>query len=249
MDFFSENTYLNDNKNSERKIMNYKSIKEDLLSVIPNFEDLAEILSDANSVVSMVNKTQKMIVKNKIQTFIRDIETVSHSQINDFCHAIKDDENQKVIFIEAINKVIDLDDEVQIYILAMLVNQYKANNQLNYYEKSLYYNINQLSKDDFAIYYCFYSSYILGNEKTNSFYVNYEIVNQEIVEIVLRKFISFGILKDKTSENSLYIGLCEYSPQLFEYLSLYFKQDDICNEYLPVDKEKNKMQRIKMSGY
>ena len=164
MDFFSENTYLNDNKNSERKIMNYKSIKEDLLSVIPNFEDLTEILSDANSVVSIVNKTRKMIVKNKIQTFIRDIETVSDSKIYDFCHAIKDDENQKVIFIEAINKVIDLDDEVQIYILAMLVKQYKENNQLNYYEKSLYYNINQLSKDDFAIYYCFYSKYILGNE-------------------------------------------------------------------------------------
>jgi len=48
---------------------------------------------------------------------------------------MEDDENKKTLFIEILNKVIDLDDDLQIYILAYLVKMYKINNELNYYEK------------------------------------------------------------------------------------------------------------------
>ena len=157
-------------------------------------------------------------------------------------------DKEKIFFTQTINKVIDADDELQIYMLAVLTKSYKENEKLNYYEKSLYYNINQISKEDFAIYYCFYLQNILKNKERGSFDIEFNVINKAVVKIVLKKFISFGILEDATSENSFYVGLSEYSEELFKHLSKYFDGKDVCEEYMPIDLITPSMTQSKIIG-
>jgi len=165
----------------------------------------------------------------------------------------------KTAFIENINKVVDLDDELQIYIMAVLVKAYKEKGSLNYFEKSLYYNINQISKDDFSIYYCFYTKFIIANEKRKSFYIEYSIENKDIVEIVFKKFISYGIIKDDTSVNndrnstiSFRFSLSSYSSILYDSINYFFRDrniDDLCKVYLPIDLNRGKSRQVKIVGF
>lgn len=124
----------------------------------PIVEDLAEIASDSSKIISALKNTQNLIIKKKIQAFIENLEKSLNLDIKSFMTSIENDENKKTIFLESINKVIDLDDSLQIYILMRLVQEFKNNNDFNYFEKSLYYNIKAFSEDDYNIFYDFCNS-------------------------------------------------------------------------------------------
>ncbi|MFH0708908.1 MAG: hypothetical protein V2A75_01760 [Pseudomonadota bacterium] len=185
-------------------------------------------------------------MENKISIFLQYLSEKNNIDAINFIDDLNDAE--KKFFIESVNKVIDLDNSLQIYILALLTKNFITNGKLNYYEKSLYYGINQISEDDFTIYYCFYSKKILGNEKTGSFYIDYELENKEVIEIVLNKFISLGIIKDASTDKGFRIELFEFSKVLYQYLADYFDAQVVCDDWMRVNPNKTGMWKIKMVG-
>lgn len=216
--------------------------------LIPIAKGGTKILINDNRISQAYLTFKTAFIENKISLFLEHLDIQDSNEISDFINGLKRD-GEKEFFIESINKIIDLDDELQIFILTTITNIYLRDNNLNYYEKSIYYNIKQISKDDFIIYYCFYLKNILNNEKANSFHIPCQLENKEIIEIVLKKFISFGILKNNTKISSSDDGkdvksefgfsLSDYSDKLFEHLKLYFDKNnekELCEKSLPINK-------------
>ena len=191
--------------------------------LIPFIKNGKNILKD-NEIVKGFLGFRTELIKNKLSQYIEFINKNQEEEIIDFIENLSSEE--KTFFIETINKVIDLDDSLQIYIMAYLTKQFKENNELNYYEKQLFYNINTFLEDDFKIYFCMYKQNI-------SEYIKYMDIkyyyykNEEIIEISLNKFSNIGLLKntssfsdDKNEINSF--NTTDYSEQLFECLNIYF---------------------------
>lgn len=185
-------------------------------------------------------------MENKISIFLQYLSEKNNTDAINFIDDLNDAE--KKFFIESVNKVIDLDNSLQIYILALLTKNFITSGKLNYYEKSLYYGINQISEDDFTIYYCFYSKKIVGNEKTGSFYIDYELENKEVIEIVLNKFISLGIIKDGSIDKGFRIELSDFSKVLYQYLADYFDTQSVCDDWMYIDENKVRYQQVKILG-
>ncbi len=179
-----------------------------------------------------------------IKSFLSLKTAFMENKLLSFLEFIEDNQNDEILdFIESMNKVIDLDDKLQIYIMAYLTKQYQLNNKLNYYEKQLFYNINILLEDDFKIYFCMYKDNVTKNKKF--IYVSQSYINKEILEISLNKFSNIGLLKIKTNiknqqgdtfESSIYYYTSEYSKNLFKCLSQYFNNSS-CADL--IKKEKN----------
>lgn len=236
--------------------MDYSVLKEELKNTInqifPKLDGFSEIISDSSSILRGLSKAHELIIVNKFKIFVNNLESITKQDIYEFIDEIKDNEQAKTIFIESINKTIDLDDTLQIFILTNLVKSYKENGKFEYEEKKLYYNIKQFSEDDFTIYYCFYKKYILSNEKQKQFSVKGEIINKQLVEVIIKNFISYNILQDssyintgKQSSVSLSFKLTDYSEKLFNMLDIYFKKkDDLCTSILPIKKNHNKIHSI-----
>jgi hypothetical protein len=200
--------------------------------LIGTVKDLIAESDNINPLLVLRNNIQK----NKITNFFKNIQKISNLDIKDFINNLN--KKEKVFFVEMINKVIDLDDLLQNYIMSILMKSIKENGNLNYQEKSLYYNLNQLSEDDFRIYYCFYKGYIQNNTRNISISIADTINDKEIVEIVLRRFITFNILQDKSSvvmgnesNIKLKVTATSYSEELYKILDVYFDQNDICTEF------------------
>ena len=181
------------------------------------------ILKDNNEVVKGILTLRTAFMENKLSLYIEFINQNSDEEIIDFIENLSSEE--KTFFTETINKVIDLDDSLQIYIMAYLTKRFKKNKELNYYEKQLFYNINTFSEDDFKIYFCIYKQNI--SEYKKYIYIEYSYKNKDIIEISLNKFSNFGLLKntssfsdDKNEINSF--NTTDYSEQLFECLNIYF---------------------------
>ena len=227
----------------------WKSIQKEL----PLVKDLSDVLSDGIQIVSTINNIRSAVVTHKMKSFIQSLEYISEEDISDFLLSFDKDENKQTIFVESLHKALNLDDSLQIYVLTNLVKAYKEKGKFTYEEKLLYYNINQITEDDFTIYYCFYKKYIFSKQKKNNFRVDGEIKNSKIVKVVIKKFISYNILEDKSSvkmgdksDISLIFGLTDYSQILFEMLEKYFNNNltNACKEYLPIDIEYKKVGTI-----
>lgn len=207
--------------------MGYKVAKEDLLSVIPHFEDLAEILSDGIEIVSVLKKTRKMIVKNKIQSFINFLEKQSNQKIKDFLNSIKDSEDKKTIFLELLNKTIDLDDSLQFYLLAQLLIRYKQKGQFNYWEKSLYYNIKLFSEDDYMLLFNFIKT--LNRPLLYDKYYGTTKESDIELNLTLIKFETIGIL---TIHHGGFAAECinlEFRSQYITAFKIYPFTDELCS--------------------
>ena len=213
----------------------WESIQKDF----PIVKELSEIVSDGSKIISTVNKARDMIIKNKIRIFFESLNEISNTEINKYLKSMEDDENKKILFIEILNKVIDLDDDLQIYILAYLVKVYKINNELNYYEKQLFYNINTFSEDDFKIFYCVYLDNI--KEDIVSFSLSNYVSNKtEIMSISLNKFANLGLIhietrmrqdEQKNISNHTSYTLSEYSETLCSCLEAYFMNES-CDDII-----------------
>jgi hypothetical protein len=229
--------------------MGYKSIKENILSAIPNFEDFAEILSDGSTLFSTINKLREISIKNKLQSFVDSLAKVSNQEIKVFLADMKDSSDKKIMFIESLNKTINLNDDLQIYLLAYLTKNYQINGKLDYYEKQLFYTIETLSEDDLTIYYCFYLKNVLNNEKQRSFYIEYRLEHKEIIEIVLKKFIAIGFLKDNSNDTNFGFELNQFSSIFFKCLQGYFENNAVCDKWLFIDKNKPTDTTLNYSRY
>ncbi|WP_321777926.1 hypothetical protein [Sulfurimonas sp.] len=166
-------------------------------------------------------------MEKKIKIFLKYIENEKSKTVLDFINNLN--EIEKKFFIESINKVIDLDDEFQIYILAHLVGQYKDNNDLNYYEKSLFYNINSLSSDDYLKFYKVLSSIEkteIDSPDDDGFYDMSNL--SEVEEIVLTKFINLGILKHDVlrHDGGKNFLKTDYTDKLIKIIKNYKEQNE-----------------------
>lgn len=190
---------------------------------------------------------RKSFVQRKLSKFLNFIDKEPKKMI-EFIKGLES--NEKVLFIETINKVIDLDDEIQIYMMSYLTKKYKENGgYLNYYEKKLFYNINTLSEDDFHIFYCIYKYTVEKNENSrytmkNIYIYTIEFDKQEILDISLNRFVNLGLLikkidynreKDFTGDETIktyenYIPT-EYTEKLYHCLHILLK-DFSCEEFL-----------------
>lgn len=189
-----------------------------------------DIFINDNKIINSFLTFKTAFMENKLLQYIEFINQNQNEKTIDFIENLGKEE--KTFFIEAINKVIDLDDSLQIFILAYLTNQFKENLELNYYEKQLFYNINSLSEDDFKIFYCMYNDNI--TDKKQYMYIQYAYMNKDIIEISLNKFSNIGLLKIKPHYNndkkdnissSNYYYTTEYSKNLFDCLKNYFSKD------------------------
>jgi len=231
--------------------MKYIGLKEVFENIKTNFQiigDLEVIVSDGSKIISTIKKTREIIVKSKIKSFIESFNKISTIEINEYIKNIEDNENKKTLFVEALNKVIDLDDDLQIYMMAYLVKMFSENNGLNYYEKQLFYNLATFSRDDFKIYYCVYSDNIEKNRDSFSL-SNYVSSKTEIMSISLNKFAHLGLIhiktrtsqdKHKNISNHTSYTLSEYSETLFSCLEAYFMNES-CADII----EKIKYAKIK----
>lgn len=207
------------------------------------------ILIDNNEVVKSFLTFKTAFMENKLSQYIEFINKYQEEKIIDFIENLSSEE--KTFFIETINKVIDLDDSLQIYIMAYLTKQFKENNELNYYEKQLFYNINTFSEDDFKIYFCMYKENISECIKYMS--VQYYYKNKEIIEISLNKFSNIGLLKIKSNfsnekdkiNSSTYHYTTDYSEQLFQCLEIYFNNTS-CDKLL--EEKESQHYQVKILG-
>lgn len=195
---------------------------------IPIIKGGKNIFIDDNKFIKSMIILRAESIKNKMFQYIEFIDEKEDENIVDFINNLKKEE--ETFFIETINKVIDLDDSLQIYIMAFLTKQFKENNELNYYEKQLYYNISSLSEDDFKIFYCLFKKKI--SENKNYIYLYDTYIQKEVIEISLKKFTSFGLLKENTPKN---FYDTQYSIKLYDCLNSYFKNLS-CDKLLEIEK-------------
>jgi hypothetical protein len=195
-----------------------------------------DILINDSKIAQSFLSLKTAFMENKLSQYLDFIDNTQNEKLIDFIEKLTNEE--KNFFIETINKVIDLDDSLQIYIMAYLTKKYKENSELDYYEKQLFYNINTLSEDDFKIFFCMYKENITKNR--NSMYVQYAYKNKEIIEISLNKFSNIGLLKIKTNitndkkdniNSSIRYYTTDYSEPLFQCLNIYF-DNKICAKLL-----------------
>ena len=238
----------------ESVTMNYLGFNDLWESIQKNFpivKEVSEIASDGSKIISLLRQVRTFNINMKINTFIKSFNKISNIEINEYIKNIEDDENKKTLFVEALNKVIDLDDDLQIYMMAYLVKMFSENNGLNYYEKQLFYNLARFSRDDFKIYYCVYSDKIEKNRDSFSL-SNYVSSKTEIMSISLNKFAHLGLIhietrmsqdEQKNISNHTSYTLSEYSKTLFSCLEAYFMNES-CDDII----EKIKYAKIK-GGY
>lgn len=208
------------------------------------------ILIDDNKIVKSFLTFKTAFIENKLSQFIEFINQNQEHEIIDFIENLSSEE--KTFFIETLNKVIDLDDSLQIYLMAYLTKQFKKNKELNYYEKQLFYNINTLSEDDFKIFFCMYKEHI--KPLINNFHIEYSYKNKAIIEISLNKFSNLGLLNRELNfsnnedkiKSSLYFYTTDYSEPLYQCLDYYFNSLS-CAKLL--DKEKNQVFTRKLYRY
>lgn len=196
------------------------------------------VLSD-NKIAQAYLTFKTAFMENKISTFLQYLSEKNNTDTINFIDDLNDTE--KKFFIESVNKVIDLDDDVQIYVLAYLANKYKTNNELNYYEKQLFYNISTFSEDDFKIYFCIFSEHI---KNINNFITLTSYVQKEIITISLNKFAQLGLIrigrKIGQNQDTITYEVGEYSEVFFECLQGYF-----ANQSCDVIIKKNEPAKIK----
>ncbi|MBL1242812.1 MAG: hypothetical protein COA39_000170 [Sulfurimonas sp.] len=202
--------------------------------VKPILKGTVNILIDEKLKYYLTFKTAFM--ENKISIFLKSIQDDENIDIK-FIEDMNDNEN--VFFTQTINKVIDLDDSLQIYILSYLTKQYMKNKELSYYEKQLYYNIDTFTNDDFEIFYSMYKENKLSDKHKRIRLISLD-KKKEILDISLKKFSNIGLLNFKITfekdQQPECFEVSDYSRKLYDCLCSY--QDDLFNKTM-IEKKLN----------
>lgn len=176
-----------------------------LEDVIPLTEDLIEQIYETGKIV--LKSAANALTWNGLSGGIDAIEALRltrHEQnirkllanidnaedIKDFIK--KANEKQKEFMTQVLIKTANLENDIQIFIMARLVQNMTNNGSLNYYESSLFSNINSFTEQDFEVYYN-----IWQNKKNTDYgHFYYEInENQYFYIDVQNKLFSLGILE------------------------------------------------------
>lgn len=151
-------------------------------------------LTTNNEYINPFVNYSKQVTLHKLEEFAKNIEEKTQKRREVFLEELTDEEIP--IFLEGIRKVMNFDDDLQIYIMTQLLLNFKLNKELNYQEKSLYYNIQPFTKEDFEIYYCYYKHFISDQSLVSKIKRKLDedaIKESDLIESVLRKFKSIYI--------------------------------------------------------
>jgi hypothetical protein len=211
-----------------------EAIKEVLIEdfntkILPLINGAKEIVLD-NEYIKPITIIKNKLSKSKIDYFFDNLNKKTKDERIQFINDL--DDKVKPFFVEIVSKIIDLNDNLQLYIMSYLTEQYIKNKDLDYYEKKLYYNINTLSEDDFKIFYCLFTDNFI-DKKNPKIHVNH-YKKKEIISISLNRFSNLGLLILKMSftknfeiiKNKEKYVCSEYSKKLYDCLDNYFKD---CN--------------------
>lgn len=217
-----------------------------LEDVIPLTEDLIEQIYETGKIV--LKSAANALTWNGLSGGIDAIEALRltrHEQnirkllanidnaedIKDFIK--KANEKQKEFMTQVLIKTANLENDIQIFIMARLVQNMTNNGSLNYYESSLFANINTLTYEDFEIFFDVFQNihpysvedvFETTTSNTNEFYVT-----------SLTKFENLGIIREADliggnfviDENGLKIRFYKtpYSEIFFKYLKEFFESN------------------------
>lgn len=178
-----------------------------------------------------IAKSYQGFLDAKFHNLIVDISdnNVSTDELLDFINSKshKDREFMSNLII----KNLHADNRITIFILAKLWANKIKNGSLNYYESSLFTNINTFTHEDFEIYHQSIANKQMKEDGTLFFLIPLE---KEYYVFAIYKFFNFGILheivgwdgKYQKLETSLHLLFCktDYSDTLYQILDEYFKK-------------------------
>ncbi len=162
--------------------------------LIPLAKGGKNIFIDNNEIVKSFLTFKTAFMENKISQFVNFLEYESEIKILDFIDSLN--QKERIFFIETINKTIDMDDNLQIFILTYLTKSYQKNKMLNYWEKSLFNNIKQISEDDLLLFFDFLETLKEPIKSNDVIYGLPKDIKNEI-KIVIKKLENIGILNIK----------------------------------------------------
>jgi len=174
------------------------------------------------------------LMENKIKIFVDFIANKEEDTSINFINSLNSKEKQ--FFIETINKVIDLDDNLQIYLLAYLLKEYKKNGDLDYHQKTLYYNIKIYSEDDFNVLYDF----IQTLKQPIEYKKYYGVLNDDILTLTMRKFERISLISGNTGGFSAEPINLEFKSKYDFAFKMYPFIEEIC-EIVKCYKNKKKV--------
>ncbi len=130
-------------------------------------------------------------------------------------------------------KSLHSDNRITTFLLAKLSKNKIKNGSLNYYESSLFTNINTFTHEDFGIYHYAIQHLIQPEKIKMSPYILVPLEDEHYI-LAINKFCSFGILQTAYTvegsyhkeENQIYIFFFKtpYSDTLYQVLDEYFKK-------------------------
>lgn len=196
--------------------------------LLEQFFETGKILIKSNS-SGVIDAIEALRLKRHEQNFRKLLSYTDNSnELRDFISSSSS--KQKDFLVQVLIKTANLENDVQIFIMSKIIQNLKNNDKLNYYESSLFTNINSLTFEDFEIFYELYSTKYLDN----ALYVaTFETKNIHFYTS-MDKFISIGIIKEvntfwkermieKDGKYQIYFETMEYSDIFFEYLKEYFE--------------------------
>ena len=153
---------------------------------------------------------------------------VSQEELNDF---IKSASGEKREFISnLILKNIQSDNRLSTFLLAKLWIQKIKNEKLNYYEQSLFSNINYFSKYDYEIFYEILQKAKMNSE--NEYYISEEELEEDYCETAIAKFKNIGLMKEINiqmvfggASTARYFLKSSYTDTFSDYLKEYFENN------------------------
>lgn len=91
--------------------------------IVPIAKGTLQYTVNDTKVVQYFLTMKTAFMENKISQFLKYIEDKNGNSILDFVKSLN--HNEKVFFIKTVNKIIDMDDSLQIYILSQLTKSFK----------------------------------------------------------------------------------------------------------------------------
>ena len=187
---------------------------------IPLFKSTISNIAD-ESIIGYFLKFKTEYIKQKISLYVEYIKDQSEEDIINFIENLNDEDRK--FLINSINKSFELNDDLQIYLLAYLTKEYQKKGSLNYFEQSIYYNIGQMSEDDLKVF----SNTILKlkpSENNNQAFPLIENNLNKIEKIVLGKFANIGIITiEHGGFGGSFILKTEYCDKLVDIIQSFYK--------------------------